>query len=128
MSKELNIKIAKHLGFIYVTHQALEEMRKKVTLNNSFKPGWYRAKPINVDYITEAYYLCRNHNELSFLENDLNYLIKALDITGEYYQLNSKIEKEPYECVISQGDDSLVVGESQNSLAEAIYKALGQIL
>jgi len=129
MNKELNIKIAKHLGWVYFTHQGVKQMRGyDKDLSKAFKPGWYRQLPLNIDKLIESAYVCRNHNELSLIITNLNHLIKALDKTGEYYQLNSKIEKEPYECVVSQGDDSLVVGESQNSLTEAIYKALEQIL
>jgi hypothetical protein len=102
--------------------------QKYKKISKFYKPGWYNFMPLNVDKMLQNCYICRNHNELSLIITNLNHLIKALDKTGEYYQLNSKIEKEPYECVVSQGDGSLVVGESQNSLAEAIYKALEQIL
>jgi hypothetical protein len=123
--RELNVKIAKHLGWVYITHLQLKEMKKSdKKLNKAFKPGWYSSLPLNIDKLIKANYVCRNHNELSIFETNLNYLIKALNKATPDYEISkdTKFNTVSYVCIVN---GEVTIG---NSLEEAIYRALGKLL
>jgi|688.fasta_scaffold60087_12 hypothetical protein len=123
--RELNIKIAKHLGWVYITHLQLKEMKKSdKKLNKAFKPGWYYYLPIDIDKLIESAYICRNHNQLSFITTDLNYLIKALDKETLHYEISKEtnFRNEFYMCIAKE---EVTTG---NTLYEVIYKILGKLL
>ena len=125
MNKELNIKIAKHLGWVYITHLQLKEMRKSdKKLNKAFKPGWYYYLPLNIDKLIESTYVCRNHNQLSFITTDLNFLIKALDKSAPDYEISkdTKFNRGSYVCFIN---GEVTIGDT---LPEVVYKTLGKLL
>jgi hypothetical protein len=108
--RELNIKIAKHLGWVYITHLQLKEMKKSdKKLNKAFKPGWYYYLPIDIDKL---------------IESALNYLIKALDKETLHYEISKEtnFRNEFYMCIAKE---EVTTG---NTLYEVIYKILGKLL
>jgi len=96
---ENNIKLAKMLGWQYLTWQDV----KDGNYYKIVKPGWWKGDPRGVHEKTfKLFYVCRNNHELKF-NTDFNWIIKccihlgidtiSTDINEAYSVVCEKIKK-----------------------------------